>query len=99
MPCGSVRAMPKGVYRCGGERFISLFERYPGPEFLAEERSFCSGFAGRTCESRRTRHHRPPENWMGGRVVECARLESVLGLTVYEGSNPSPSATSEKGCF
>ena len=31
---------------------------------------------------------------MGGRVVECARLESVLGLTVYEGSNPSPSATS-----
>ena len=29
---------------------------------------------------------------MGGRVVECARLESVLGLTVYEGSNPSPSA-------
>src|SRR5262245_20090991 len=29
---------------------------------------------------------------MGGRVVECARLESVLGLTVHEGSNPSPSA-------
>ena len=33
---------------------------------------------------------------MGGRVVECARLESVLGLTVYEGSNPSPSALCRK---
>ncbi len=34
---------------------------------------------------------------MGGRVVECARLESVLGFTVYEGSNPSPSATRPDG--
>ena len=30
---------------------------------------------------------------MGGRVVECARLESVLGVKTYEGSNPSPSAS------
>ena len=35
-----------------------------------------------------------PLQRMGGRVVECARLESVLGLKAHEGSNPSPSATS-----
>ncbi len=28
----------------------------------------------------------------GGRVVEGARLESVLWVTPYEGSNPFPSA-------
>src|SRR6478609_6132342 len=33
---------------------------------------------------------------MGGRVVECARLESVLGLKAHEGSNPSPSASTRK---
>ena len=30
--------------------------------------------------------------WKGGRVAEGARLESVLWVTPYEGSNPSLSA-------
>ena len=30
--------------------------------------------------------------WMGGRVVDCARLESVCSLTGTQGSNPCPSA-------
>ena len=33
----------------------------------------------------------PPCNWMGGRVVDCARLESVCSLTGTQGSNPCPS--------
>ena len=37
-----------------------------------------------------------PLHRMGGRVVECARLESVLGLKAHEGSNPSPSASFPK---
>jgi hypothetical protein len=30
-------------------------------------------------------------HWMGGRVVDCARLESVCSLTGTQGSNPCPS--------
>jgi hypothetical protein len=32
---------------------------------------------------------------MGGRAVDCARLESVCSLTGTQGSNPCPSASSD----
>src|SRR5690606_16860221 len=41
---------------------------------------------------------RPTEKWTDGRVVECARLESVCTSNSTEGSNPSLSATLLKPC-
>ena len=38
-----------------------------------------------------------PRNWMGGRVVECARLESVLGLNNPRGFESLPIRSAPSG--